>query len=133
MTTFHDMATPHTPTAILLSHLQAAYNVIILTFVIAMGLFPGGVRTQHTNTWRGTRWTAQLLYGHKQRLVNMTCIRPKVFRKLLKWLQLYGDLKDTKLLSAAEKLLIFLIIFSNNSSYRLLSEVTQHSSTTIHQ
>jgi hypothetical protein len=44
VTTFHDMATPHTPVAILLSHLQAAYDVIILTFVIAMGLFPGGVR-----------------------------------------------------------------------------------------
>ena len=73
-----------------------------------------------------------MLYGHEQRLVNMTRIRPEVFRKLLEWLQLYGDLKDTKLLSAAEKLLIFLIIFSNNSSYRLLSEVTQHSSATIH-
>ena len=45
MTTSYDMATPHTPIAILLSHLQALYNVIILTFVIAMGLFPGGVRT----------------------------------------------------------------------------------------
>jgi len=44
VTTSYDMATSHTPIAILLSHLQALYNVIILTFVIAMGLF-GGVRT----------------------------------------------------------------------------------------
>ena len=74
-----------------------------------------------------------MLYGHEQRLINVTRMRPEVFRNLLDWLQLYGDLKDTKLLSAAEKLIIFLMIFSNNSSYRLLSEVTQHSSATIHQ
>jgi hypothetical protein len=37
------MATPHTPIAILLLHLQATCDVIILTFVIAMGLFPAGV------------------------------------------------------------------------------------------
>src|SRR6266571_3100939 len=111
------MASPHTPTAILLSHLQALSDVIILTFIIAMSLFPGGIHTQHTDIWRGTRWTSQLLYGHEQRLVNLTRMRPEVFRKLLDWLQLYGDLKDTKLLSAAEKLLIFLIIFSNNSLY----------------
>jgi len=36
VTTSYDMATPHTPIAILLSHLQPLYNVII---------FPGGVRT----------------------------------------------------------------------------------------
>ena len=97
-----------------------------------MSLFLKGVRTQHTNIWRGIKWTAQLLYSHKQQLVNLTCIRPKVFKKLLNWLQLYSNLKDIKLLSAAKKLLIFLIIFSNNSSYRLLSEITQHSSATIY-
>jgi len=37
-----DMATPHNPIAILLSHLQALYNtIIILTFVIAISLFLG--------------------------------------------------------------------------------------------
>ena len=75
VTTSCDMATPHTPTAILLSHLQALSDVIILTFIIAMSLFPGGVRTQHTDIWRGTRWTSQLLYGHEQRLVNLTRMR----------------------------------------------------------
>ena len=65
-----------------------------------------------------------MLYGHPQRLYNLTRIRPEVFRKLLEWLQINGDLKDTKLLLAAEKLIIFLIIFSNNSLYRLLSKVT---------
>jgi len=66
----------------------------------------------------------QLLYGYKQRLVNITHIRPKVFRKLLNWLQLYSDLKDIKFLLAAEKLIIFLMLFSNNSLYKLLSKVT---------
>ena len=41
MTTSYDMATPHAPIAILLLHLQALYNIIILTFVISMSLFPG--------------------------------------------------------------------------------------------
>ena len=67
-----------------------------------------------------------MLYGHPQRLYNLTRMQPEVFRKLLKWLQINGDLKDTKLLSAAEKLLIFLLIFSNNQLYRLVYKETQH-------
>jgi len=46
-----------------------------------------------------------------------------MFNKLLNWLQEHGGLKNTKLLLAAEKLVIFLIIFSNNASYKLLSKV----------
>ena len=41
VTTSCDIVTPHTPIAILLSHLQALYNVIYFTFVIAMSLFAG--------------------------------------------------------------------------------------------
>jgi len=47
-----DMATLHTPIAILLSHLQALYNnIIILTFIIAISLFLGrrGRRERHCN------------------------------------------------------------------------------------
>jgi len=47
------MATPHTPIAILLSHLQALYNNnSILTFVIAISLFLGrcGRRGRHYNS-----------------------------------------------------------------------------------
>ena len=42
-TTFCNMATPHTLIAILLSHLQALYNVIILFFIIAISLFLAGI------------------------------------------------------------------------------------------
>ena len=116
-TTSCSIATLYNLIAILLLHLQALYNIIILTFIIAMSLFLKGVRTQHTNIWRGIKWTAQLLYSYKQRLVNLTYIRPKVFKKLFNQLQPYSNLKDIKLL-------IFLIIFSNNSLYRLLSKMT---------
>ena len=58
-----------------------------------------------------------MLYGHKARLLNITRMRPDVFKKLLNWLQVYGGLK---LLSAAEKLVIFPMIFHNNASYKLL-------------
>ena len=47
------MATPHAPIAILLlSHLQALYNIIILTFIIAISLFSGrrGRRGRHCNS-----------------------------------------------------------------------------------
>jgi hypothetical protein len=97
--------------------------------VIAIILLLRGV----SDMWRGTRWTTQLLYGHEARLLSVTRMKPEVFKKLLNWLQEHGGLKDTKLLSAAEKLVIFLMIFSNNTSYKLLSEITQHSSATIHQ
>jgi phosphoserine aminotransferase len=73
-----------------------------------------------------------LLYGHKAQLLNVTQMRPDVFNKLFNWLQEYGGLKDIKLLSAAKKLVIFLIIFSNNALYKLLSKITQHSSAIIH-
>ena len=51
------MATPHAPIAILQSHLQALYN-IILTFVIAISLFLGyrglcGRRGRHCNSTTG--------------------------------------------------------------------------------
>jgi hypothetical protein len=51
-----DIATLHTPIAILLSHLQALYNnIIILAFVIAISLFSGhcrrrGRRGRHHNS-----------------------------------------------------------------------------------
>jgi len=60
-------------------------------------------------------------------------MRPEVFLKLLKWLQINGGLHDTRLLSAAEKLLIFLLVFSSNQLYRVVCELTQHSLTTIKQ
>ena len=72
VTTSCNMATPHTPTAILLSHLQALYNVIILIFLIAMSLFPhrcnsttapmgGGRRYRKRWSQRG-RWPRRRLH-----------------------------------------------------------------------
>ena len=61
----------------------------------------------------------------------MTRMRPDVFRKLLEWLQLYGGLRDTKLLSAVEKLLIFMLVFSNNQLYKQVYKETQHALSTI--
>ena len=58
-TTPHDMASLPTPIATLQSQLHVFYDALILTFVIAIILLPRGVRTQHTDMWRGTTWTAQ--------------------------------------------------------------------------
>ena len=64
-----------------------------------------------------------MLYSYKAQLLSVTRMKPKVFKKLLNWLQEHSGLKNMKLLSAAKKLVIFLIIFSNNTSYRLLSKI----------
>ena len=104
------MAPLHTPIPTLQSQLHISYDALILTFLFAMILLLRGVRTQHTDMWRGTTWTTQLLYGHEARLLSVTRMKPGVFKKLLNWLQEHGDFKDTKLLSAAEKLVIFLMI-----------------------
>jgi len=127
----HAPSPPPLPTTVLLQQLQALYDVLFLILAVAVQIRPVGVRTQHTDIRRGTSWMTQLLYGHPQRLYNLTRMRPEVFRKLLEWLQINGGLKDTKLLSAAEKLLIFLLIFSNNQSYRLVCEETQHAISTV--
>ena len=58
VTTSYNIATPHTLIAILPSHLQALYNIITLTFVIAISLFLGycgrrGRRRCHCNSATG--------------------------------------------------------------------------------
>jgi hypothetical protein len=45
-----NMATLHAPVVILQSHLQALYNIIILTFVIAISFFPGLIRGRRCNS-----------------------------------------------------------------------------------
>ena len=75
----------------------------------------------------------QLLYRHPRRLYNLTRMQPKVFLKLLKWLQINSGLRDTRLLSAAEKLLIFLLVFSSNQSYQVVCKLTQYSLAIIKQ
>ena len=76
VTTSYNMATPNTPIAILLSHLHALYNIIILTFVMTISLFlrrrghccssttaptGGGQRCRKRQSQRG-RWPRRRLH-----------------------------------------------------------------------
>ena len=76
VTTFYNMATPNTLIAILLSHLHALYNIIILPFVITISLFlrrrghccssttaptGGGQRCRKRQSQRG-RWPRRRLH-----------------------------------------------------------------------
>lgn len=54
-----------------------------------------------------------------------------MFRKLLKQLQLYSGLYNTKLLLTVQKLLIFMLVFSNNQLYRLVCKEMQYALLTI--
>ena len=47
-----NMATPPIYAA-LIQHLHVMYDVLLLTLVIGVFLRPRGVRTQHTDIWRG--------------------------------------------------------------------------------
>jgi hypothetical protein len=83
--------------------------------------------------WRGTTWTTSLMNGHPARLKNLTRMSLEVFEALLNWLVANTSLKDSKLLSASEKLLIFMLICCQNQSWRNTAEDVQHPTSTIHE
>src|ERR1700727_3018793 len=62
---------------------------------------PSGQRTMYTEALRGRRLTRSLLNGHPTRIKNFTRVKQETFKALL---------QDSRDVSAAEKLLMFLFI-----------------------
>ena len=87
----------------------------------------------YTDAGRGAELTAQLLYGHPVRLQNLTRLKRDTFLALLDWLLVHTDLKDSREVSAAQKLVIFLYICSQGVKFRIAAETLQHSTRTIHR
>jgi DDE superfamily endonuclease len=93
---------------------------------------PTGLRTMYTDGIRGAVLTQQLLNGHPERIRNMTRLKKEVFLELLNWLCQKGNLKDSRQVSSAEKLILFLYICAHGIKFRIAAETMQHSTRTIH-
>jgi hypothetical protein len=91
-----------------------------------------GTRSVYTDAYRGENLTEQLRSGAERRLINTTRLNPDQFEALLEWLLANTKFKDSKHVSAAEKLVIFLYICSHDISFRGMQELVHHSTSTIH-
>ena len=125
------MALPNTTLSLGLQ-LLLLLDLAVLILAATEDRLSTGVRVQNTDIFRGAIWTAQLMHGHEKRMHNMVRMRPAVFVKLANELRDGGFVQDSNLLGVEEKLLIFLLVFAANDSYRKVGEETQHSLATIH-
>ena len=118
-------------TAVAVQALALAHIIL----VVLDGVYiPRGVRTQYLEAGRGEAWRRQLLERTEeaeQRLFNATRIRRRLFQQLLIWLQVEAGLKDGKLISAEQKLLIFLMIVAQGLTFRKVAEDFQHSTRSV--
>jgi DDE superfamily endonuclease len=95
---------------------------------------PSGLRTMSTDALHGIQLTESLLLNeHPQRIQDLTRLKRETFIALLQWLTEKTNLKTSRNVSAAEKLLIFLFICSNGVTFRAVSETFQHSTRTVHR
>jgi len=67
------------------------------------------------------------------RIQDITRFPKEAFICLLDWLKGHTELEDSNLLSAEEKLLIFLFIVAHGAKFRAVAELFQHSMDTIHK
>jgi hypothetical protein len=93
---------------------------------------PKGRRSVYTDAFRGNHLTSELRGGAERRLINTTRLNPDQFEALLAWLLSHTKLGDSKHVSAAEKLIIFLYVCSHDVSFRGVQELVHHSTSTIH-
>jgi hypothetical protein len=100
---------------------------------------PSGLRTMDKDALsdqdalRGVQLTESLLTGNPQRIQNLTRLKRETFKALLQWLIEHTGLKDSREVSAAEKLIIFLLISSHGANFRMASKTLQRSTRTIHR
>jgi hypothetical protein len=85
----------------------------------------------HTSILSGHGWLTELINGHPERFRNQMGMAPHVYLRLLFELQAYSGLANSKFVSAAEKLGIFLHFVRTGSSSRMLQERFQRSAETI--
>jgi DDE superfamily endonuclease len=91
-----------------------------------------GYRSVYTDANRGDRLVSELRHGAAPRLIHTTRLNPEQFEALLDWLLANTKLEDSKHVSAAEKLIIFLYICAHDTSFRGVQELVHHSTSTIH-
>jgi hypothetical protein len=88
-------------------------------------------QTWSSEPLRGEIHTAELLYGPPQSMKDMTGIDQALFEMFLDKLTTKCGLSDTRELSAAQRLIIFLYIVSRGSGFRRARWSFSHSTRTI--
>ena len=76
-----------------------------------------GLQMMMTDAMRGTELMKQLREGHLERIYNLTRLRKETFKGLLAWIQERGIIKEGSEVTVAEKLLIFLFIYTYNTVF----------------
>lgn len=85
---------------------------------------------KHTSILTGQMWLEDVLFGHPERCITQFGMSAEVFFRLLLELALAG-LADTRWVTAAEQLTIFLYFVCHNASQRMLMEHFQRSAETV--
>lgn len=104
--------------------------VVVLEHHIETYYEPTGVRVDGSFGGEGARWLAFCM-GNEQQLYEDSRLRRQEFDTLLTILEGNGWLKSTRHIAAAEKLLSFLYLCGNGSSYRNLKWRCGHSIETV--
>jgi hypothetical protein len=113
----------------LFKYIQTLINI---TQELDDALRPQGTRTVYVDSFRGDQLADDLRNGAAPRIFNATRLSQAQFEALLQWLISNTSFKDSKHVSAGEKLIIFLYICAHNASYRSIQELVHHSTSTIH-
>ena len=111
-------------------HRQTVHAVSVAALAIIddyLTSIPRGLRSVYDEAERGETITAKLRL-HQQRLYRLTRFKPWQLDQLL----LLLDLGDGRLISRAQKVLIFLMVIMSGCSFRVASEYFQHSPSTIY-
>ena len=87
-----------------------------------------GIRTLYLQAERGERLTA-VLYEQPKRMLRFTRLLPGQLDSLLS----LTTLEDGRIVSARQKLVIFLHLLATGCRYRVLMELFQHSGATVHE
>ena len=88
--------------------------------------------SRNSSVLSGEEWTQHLLQqGHSARLQDVLRMPLDTFEGLCAWLQEHGGLRDSRWVSAKQKLVIFLWIVAQGVSQRTAGEIFQHSTGTI--
>lgn len=88
-------------------------------------------RPQHTSILTGRVWMRELLKGHPASFYDAMGMTKETFRQLLQELGEQCSLRDSRYISAVEKLGMFLYAAVNGATYRQTKQRFQRSSSTV--
>jgi hypothetical protein len=117
------------------SYDESILQVIVLIIIAVAGYhhdlyYTKEARNPSVST--GEVWTQHLLrQRHTARLQDVLRMPLETFEGLCAWLQEHGGLRDSRWVSAKQKLAIFLWIVAQGDSQRATAEIFQHSTETI--